>query len=383
MPALQIKPESWPLRGAFRISRGARTTAEVIVAELRDGDLVGRGECVPYARYGESVSSVTDALLALQDDVAAGLDRDALQTRLPPGAARNALDCAFWDLEAKRARCRVWELAGLPEPAPVITAYTLSLDTPETMREQAALHAQRPLLKIKLGGDDDLARVVAVREGAPAAKLIVDANEAWDAAQFGELAGTMAELGVTMIEQPLPAAGDEVLADFERPLPVCADESCHDRNSLPQVLDRYDMVNIKLDKTGGLTEALLLREAASAAGLSIMVGCMLATSLAMAPALLVAQGVQIVDLDGPLLLAADREPGLAFDGARVSPPAAALWGTTLSNDFGFEEPDDRFGQCVIVRIADGAHGWFDSRFSESFGVTDRQVLNATITVMNQ
>ncbi|MDH3713092.1 MAG: L-Ala-D/L-Glu epimerase [Gammaproteobacteria bacterium] len=326
MTALHVQFESWPLRDEFRISRGVRTSAEVVVAELRDGDLVGRGECVPYARYGESVSSVTDVLLALEKEVTTGLNRDALQNRLPPGAARNALDCAFWDLEAKRAATRAWKIAGLPAPRSVTTAYTLSLDTPDNVRAQAELHAQCPLLKIKLGGEDDLARVAAVRESAPAARLIVDANEAWSAEQFRELAPAMAKLGVSMIEQPLPADDDEALAELQRPLPICADESCHDRRSLSRIRNRYDMVNIKLDKSGGLTEALLLREAAGAAGLSIMVGCMLATSLAMAPALLVAQSAQIVDLDGPLLLAADREPGLTFDGTRVSPPGPELWG---------------------------------------------------------
>jgi len=326
MKTLRVQSESWPLRGEFRISRGARTSAEVVVAEVHDGDWVGRGECVPYARYGESVDSVTATLLELSDAVAAGLDRGALQEKIPPGAARNALDCALWDLEAKSTATRAWKIAGLPTPQPVTTAYTLSLDTPDKMRAQAELHAHRPLLKIKLGGEDDLARVAAIREGAPAAKLIVDANEAWNAQQFSELAPAMTELGVSMIEQPLPAGDDEALAELHRPLPICADESCHDRRSLARIQGRYDMVNIKLDKTGGLTEALLLRDAAHDAGLSIMVGCMLATSLAMAPALLVAQGVQIVDLDGPLLLAADRDPGLTFDGALVSPPVTSLWG---------------------------------------------------------
>ena len=324
---LQIVPESWPLRGEFRISRGARTTAEVVVAELHDGEFSGRGECSPNVRYDESVSSVTETLLALRDEVAAGLDRNALQTRMPPGAARNALDCAFWDLEAKRAGRRVWELASLSEPRPVTTAYTLSLNSADVVRDQAAANAERPLLKIKLGGDGgDLERVAAVREGAPAAKLIVDANEAWNAEQFSELASALATLGVSMIEQPLPAADDAALADLHRPLPICADESCHDRSSLPHVVGRYDMINIKLDKSGGLTEALLLRQAAEAAGLGIMVGCMLGTSLAMAPAQLVAQGLEIVDLDAPLLLAEDREPGLAADDTQISPSTSELWG---------------------------------------------------------
>ncbi len=326
MTDLHVRTESWPLRGEFRISRGARTRAEVVVAELHEGGLVGRGECVPYARYGESVAGEHEKLLALSSEIARGLDRDTLQTRLGPGAARNALDCAFWDLEAKRARCRVWELVGQPEPVPVVTAYTLSLDSPDNMRAQALQHAQRPLLKLKLGGRDDLARVAAVRDGAPSAKLIVDANEAWDIDSFFELAPAMAALGVSMIEQPLPAGQDQALAGLERPLPICADESCHDRQSLDELEGRYDMVNIKLDKTGGLSEALLLRDAARARGFSVMVGCMLATSLAMAPALLVAQGAEIVDLDGPLLLAEDRNPGLVFDAAGIAPPPPALWG---------------------------------------------------------
>ncbi len=277
---------------------------------------------MPYARYGETLDSVTAQIAALP----AAFDRAALQTLLPPGAARNAVDCALWDLEAKQSGRRVWQLAGLAEPGPEVTAYTLSLDTPEAMRAQAAENATRPLLKVKLGQAGDLARIEAVRAGAPHARIVVDANEGWTAETYAALAPALLALGVAMVEQPLPAADDAALADMPRPLPVCADESCHDRASLPALAGRYDMVNIKLDKTGGLTEALALRDAAHAAGLSVMVGCMVGSSLAMAPAVLVAQGAEVVDLDGPLLLARDRDDALRYDHRGVHPPAPELWG---------------------------------------------------------
>ena len=236
------------------------------------------------------------------------------------------MDCALWDLEAKQAGKRVWELAGLPAPGPEITAYTLSLDTPEKMRDQAAKNAFRPLLKIKLGTPDDMPRLEAVRAGAPGAKIIVDANEGWSAEVYADLAPHLVRLGVALVEQPLPAAEDDALLGMERPVPVCADESCHDRTSLPALKGKYDVVNIKLDKTGGLTEALVLKKEALSEGYDIMVGSMVGSSLAMAPAVLVAQGVLITDLDGPLLLAEDREEPLQFDEAGVHPPTAALWG---------------------------------------------------------
>ena len=326
MTGLSISRETWPLRGTFRISRGARTEAEVVVAELaRDGHR-GRGECVPYSRYGETVEGVIETIESLRGALEAGLDREGLQTALPHGAARNALDCAFWDLEAKTAGRRAWELAGLPAPGPVTTAYTLSLDTAEKMGEAAAAQAGRPLLKLKLAGPEDLDRVRAVRAAAPNPKLVVDANEGWTLEQYQAYAPELKALGVAMIEQPLPAGEDAGLAEIERPVPLCADESCHDRASLAALEGRYDLVNIKLDKTGGLTEALALKAAAEAAGFGIMVGCMVGTSLAMAPGVLAAQGAAVVDLDGPLLLDRDRDPGLRFTGSEITPPSSELWG---------------------------------------------------------
>ncbi len=327
MTELAVAAESWPIRGSFTISRGSKTSAEVVLVTLSDGaGHVGRGECVPYTRYGETVAGVMADIEALRPNLQAGLDRLGLQSLLKAGAARNALDCAFWDLEAKQAGHRVWDLLGLAAPGPVTSAYTLSLDSAENMGAAAAVNAGRPLLKLKLAGPDDLARVEAVRAGARQARLLVDANEGWSPGDYAELAPTLAVLGVELIEQPLPAGEDAALATMQHPVPVCADESCHDTDSLAALAGRYDVVNIKLDKTGGLTEALKLKAAAGVQGFGVMVGCMLATSLAMAPAVIVAQGARVVDLDGPLLLAKDRDPALAFEGSLVHPPEAALWG---------------------------------------------------------
>ena len=324
---LTVRRESFPIRGSFRISRGAKTEAEVVVTEIRDGAALGRGECVPYRRYGETLEGVEAALAALGPAVAAGLGREELDRVMPAGAARNALDCALWDLEAKLTGVPVWRLAGLEgPPQPVITAFTLSLDSPEAMAEAALAAAAHPLLKLKLTGDGDLERVRAVRRAVPGARLIADANEGWSLDQLRAFAPELAGLGVELIEQPLPAADDEALAGFTSPVPLGADESCHGRDGLNLLKGRYRVLNIKLDKTGGLTEALRLKRAAEAAGFGVMVGCMVATSLAMAPALLVAQGALLVDLDGPLLLARDRTPGLRYEGARVYPPEPALWG---------------------------------------------------------
>jgi L-alanine-DL-glutamate epimerase-like enolase superfamily enzyme len=323
---LHVTRRSWPLAQPFAISRGSKTTADVVVAELHDGDSQGRGECVPYPHYGESVDSVFEALEKMKGAVFSGLNRETLQQAMPPGAARNALDAAFWDIEAKRADCSVAELAGLGPLRPVVTAYTLSLDTPERMGAAAAAQRARPLLKLKLTGDGDLERVRAVRDSAPASRLIVDANEGWTARHFEELAPRLAEFGVELIEQPLPADDDDALAELPHPIPVCADESCHTAADLDRLAGKYDAVNIKLDKTGGLTEALELAKAARERGFAIMVGCMIGTSLAMAPAMLVAQQASVVDLDAPLLLAADRNPGLRYDGSLVYPADPKLWG---------------------------------------------------------
>ncbi|PWR19169.1 N-acetyl-D-Glu racemase DgcA [Zavarzinia compransoris] len=323
---LEVAVERWPIAGEFRISRGSKTEAEVVVATLRQGGHAGRGESVPYRRYGESVEAVVADLHALMPRIAEGLDRRGLQDALPPGAARNAVDCAFWDLEAKQAGTTAAALAGLAEPRAAITAYTLSLGPAEVMAAAAAA-AAKPVLKLKLGGDgQDLARVAAVHAAAPGARLIVDANEAWTVDDLLAFGPALAAQGVVLIEQPLPAGADGALAGVRSPVPLCADESCHTVTDLPRLAGLYSHVNVKLDKTGGLTAALDLVEGARAAGLGLMIGCMVGTSLAMAPALLLAGGADFVDLDGPLLLARDREPGLRYDGAVIQPPPAALWG---------------------------------------------------------
>ncbi len=323
--------KQYPIRGGFTISRGAKRVAEVVEVTLEatrpnGGVAQGRGECVPYARYGEMPDQVVaDIQVAF---LATDLNRLSLQQLIPPGAARNAIDCAFWDLESKLTDAPAWRLAGLPaEPKPVATAFTISLGTPEIMAEAALSASAMPLLKLKLGGGpDDIDRVAAVRKAVPNATLIVDANEGWTMSQLFEIAPQLAALGVALIEQPLPAGQDAGLADFDAPVPIGADESCHGPDSLPALIGRYQCVNIKLDKTGGLTGALAMKAAAQAAGFQVMIGCMVATSLSMAPAFLLTQGADFVDLDGPLLLEADRADGIAYDGAWMSPPTAALWG---------------------------------------------------------
>ena len=319
---ISVTPDVFKLAQVFTISRGSRTEAKVLTVRIEAGGHVGWGECVPYARYGETLESVTAEI----EGLSGAIDRAALYDLLPAGAARNAVDCALWDLECKTAGKRAWDLAGLPAPGPEITAYTLSLAEPAEMQAQAAKHAHRPLLKIKLGTPDDMPRLEAVRAGAPKSTIIVDANEGWSAEVYADLAPHLVRLGVALVEQPLPAGDDEALIGMDRPVPVCADESAHDCSTLPKLKGKYDVVNIKLDKTGGLTEALKLREAALAEGYKVMVGCMVGSSLAMAPATLVAQGAMVTDLDGPLLLAEDRDQPLIFDTAGVHPPKAALWG---------------------------------------------------------
>ncbi|WP_342077988.1 N-acetyl-D-Glu racemase DgcA [Yoonia sp. SS1-5] len=317
---IDVTRDVFRLAQVFTISRGSRTQAEVLTVTVSDGGVTGLGECVPYARYDETLDSVTAQIAGFSGTWA------DLPDLLPAGAARNAIDCAMWDHAAKQAGKRVWDLLDLQTPGPEITAYTLSLDTPQAMETQAAQNAHRPLLKIKLGTPDDMARLEAVRRGAPDAAIIVDANEGWTAEVYAELAPHLIRLGVQMVEQPLPAGADDMLGEMDRPLPVCADESCHDRASLPALKGKYDMVNVKLDKTGGLTEALALKQQAIAEGYGIMVGCMVGSSLAMAPATILAQGVAFTDLDGPLLLAEDRAEPLQFDERGVHPPAANLWG---------------------------------------------------------
>jgi L-alanine-DL-glutamate epimerase-like enolase superfamily enzyme len=319
---ISVTADTFPLARAFTISRGSKTEARVLTVRITRGGVTGWGECVPYARYGESLESVSQAIQSLPQDIT----RQALQHTLPPGAARNAVDCALWDLEAKTAGLRVWTLAGLPAPGPVQVAFTLSLDTPEVMRAQAAANAHRPLLKIKLGTPDDMPRLEAVRAGAPGSRLIVDANEGWTPDIYTDLAPHLLRLGVALVEQPLPAGADAMLAEIARPLPVCADESCHDTASLAALKGKYDLVNLKLDKTGGLTEALAARAEAQRLGFGVMVGCMVGSSLAMAPAVLLAQGATYSDLDGPLLLSQDRDIPLHYDALGVHPPEKALWG---------------------------------------------------------
>ena len=327
MRQLTVSIDRFPIAGKFTISRGSRTEAAVVTATITENGAVGRGECVPYPRYGETVEGVVDAIEALRPRIEAGLTREALQSAMPAGAARNAVDCALWDLDAKRSGIRAHVTAGLTRWQPVTTAYTISLDTPEVMAEATAKAAERPILKVKFGGPEgDLERIRAVRRAAPDATLIADANEGWTEANVEAHLAACAEAGYALVEQPLPAKADGFLARIARPVPVMADESVHDRAGLERLVGLYDVVNIKLDKTGGLTEALALADAAEALGFSLMIGCMVGTSLAMAPALVIAPRCRFVDLDGPLLLAKDREPGLKYEGSLLYPPEPALWG---------------------------------------------------------
>jgi L-alanine-DL-glutamate epimerase-like enolase superfamily enzyme len=323
---LATAAERWPIAGSFSISRGTKTEAVVVVAELSDGKARGRGECVPYARYGESVESVIAQINRMKPHLDAGLDRRALQTAMPPGAARNALDCAFWDLEAKCSNRPAHEAAGLTAPGALTTAFTISLAAPAVMAKAAETAANRSLLKVKLGAERDDERIAAVRAAAPGSTLIVDANEGWNETELEPMFAACAEFGVELIEQPLPAGGDAALGQVKRPVPVCADESIHVASDVAELVGRYDAINIKLDKTGGLTGALALADAAAACNMKLMVGCMVATSLAMAPAFLLAQRADHVDLDGPLLLQRDRVPGIRFEGSIMNPPPPELWG---------------------------------------------------------
>ena len=323
---LDCQEESWPIAGTFTIARGSKTAANVVVATISNGEHQGHAEAVPYARYHETVEATLAALQIAKAEIENGISRNAIANLALPYAARNVLDCALWDLEAKQKRLPAWQLAGLPEPAPVTTAYTLSLDTPENMARAASSATNRPLLKLKLGRDGDAERLRAVRRAAPNTRLIVDANEGWTPENLKDMLRHCKSVGVELVEQPLPAADDEALRGLSRDVLICADESVHGLDSLPDLKDKYDAINIKLDKTGGLTPALALAKAAQLANLKIMVGCMLATSLAMAPAFLLASFADYVDLDGPLLLQRDREPAIHYQGSIMQPPPPALWG---------------------------------------------------------
>ena len=323
---LLVEAERFPIAGTFTISRGSKTEAEVICCTIVDGSHQGRGECVPYRRYGETIGGVVETIESARREIEAGADRQALLDLMPAGAARNALDCALWDLEAKAGGSPVAAKLGIAAPQPLITAYTLSLDTPEKMAAQARANAERPLLKVKIGGDGDLDRIAAVVAAAPKSRIILDANEGWTEANLAENLDAAARLGIALVEQPLPAGKDAALRYVRRPVPVCADESLHTADDVEKLTGLYDAVNIKLDKTGGLTAALVLRDRAHKLGFKIMIGCMVGTSLGMAPAVLLAQDADFVDLDGPLLLAKDREPALGYSGSLVSPPKPELWG---------------------------------------------------------
>ena len=324
---MTISIESWPIAGSFRISRGSKTAADIVMVTLTEEGVIGRGECVPYPHYGESIESVVTELRKILPGVQNGLGRLELQEAMPAGAARNALDCAFWDLEAKRSGTPVWQLAGLQEPRPIETAYTLGFDPLDEFREKALAAADRPILKLKVGGDGtDVARVAILRNAAPDARIIVDANEAWGDYVMSSTTEAHSLLRVAMIEQPLPPGKDKTLRGKQTHVPLCADESAHTTADLEKLVGLYDYVNIKLDKAGGLTAALKMAERARALEFKLMVGCMVGTSLSMAPAFLVAQSAEFADLDGPLLLAADRAPGMRYEGSLVYPPPAALWG---------------------------------------------------------
>lgn len=323
---LLVAEERFPIAGTFTISRGSKTEAEVITCTITEGDNSGRGECVPYGRYGETLASVRAEIEAMAARISAGMDRNDLISAMKAGAARNAIDCALWDLEGKTDGFSVADRVCAGPPHALETAYTLSLGTPDAMAAQARANASRPLLKVKVGGEGDIARIRAVAQAAPNSRIILDANEGWTDDNILENLEVAAELGIVLIEQPLPAGKDAMLGYIARPVPVCADESVHEARDLENLIGLYDAINIKLDKAGGLTAGLMLRDRARELGFAVMVGCMVGTSLAMAPAVLLAQGASFVDLDGPLLLARDRSPGLTYHGSLVSPPDAALWG---------------------------------------------------------
>jgi L-Ala-D/L-Glu epimerase len=323
--SIDAHEEIWPLRQLFRISRGSRTEAQTVVLTVSDGEHIGRGECVPAARYNQSTDSVLAQIESIQGDK--NLSRQSLQDLLPAGAARNALDCALWDLEAKICGKRAWELVNIPIVPEVETSFTISLDTPEKMGAAAKANAKLPMLKLKLGGDDpDLARVETVREAASATRLLIDPNESWSPEHYQKIVPALKQLGVELIEQPFPAKADEVLEILDHPIPVCADESCHTTGDLPRLTNRYEVINVKLDKTGGLTEALRLCERARDIDFKLLIGCMVCTSLGIAPARLLASFADWIDLDGPILLARDRDHPVPYANGRIGIPPRKLWG---------------------------------------------------------
>src|SRR5438874_4264865 len=322
---IEAREEVWPLKEVFRISRGSRTEAQVVVVTVSDGEHVGHGEGVPIKRYKQSIASVLAQIESVKS--VPDLDRHLVQKLLPAGAARNALDCALWDLETKISGKRIWELANMPVVGQIETSFTISLDTPEKMAAGAKAAATKPILKLKLGGENlDLSRVQAVHASAPNARLLIDANESWSPEHYRKIVPAFQELAVELIEQPFPADADEVLEMLDHPIPVCADESCHTTADVPRLKNRYEVINVKLDKTGGLTEALRLCERARESGFKLLIGCMVGTSLGMAPARLLASAAAWVDLDGPLLLARDREHALAYTNGRLGLPSSQLWG---------------------------------------------------------
>lgn len=325
MSRITASIETWPLKETFRISRGSRTETQIVVVTVSDGKHTGRGEAAPIRRYNQTPESV----LAQIESLPTGndLNRESLQNFLPPGAARNAVDCALWDLEAKRSGKRAWQIAKIEMKAEVATSFTISLDTADTMGLKAKVHSAAPILKLKLGGDGaDVARVEAVHKEAPNSRLLVDANESWTPEHFRDVAPKLKQLGVELIEQPFPASADDVLEKLDHPIPICADESCHTSADLPRLRSRYEVINVKLDKTGGLTEALNLCARAREAGFKLLIGCMVGTSLGMAPARLLASNADYTDLDGPLLLARDRDHGLRYENGKIGVPASELWG---------------------------------------------------------
>lgn len=323
---LNVRHHTAPLRAPFRISRGVKHAADVVVAEISHGEHVGRGESVPYAHYGESVASVLDEIEALRNDISTGMGRDELQARIGAGAARNALDAALWDLESRIGDVPVWKQLARPRHIPLVTALTVTLDTPQEMGKAASRIADARLIKIKVGADDPVERVEAVRRAAPSAKLIVDPNESWTIDILRNVQPALEHASVSLLEQPLPADADDALLEFSGRIPICADESCHTTADLPRLRNRYQAINIKLDKTGGLTEAWRLLHAARANGFGVMVGCMICSSLSIAPALEVAREADFIDLDGPLWLEHDHTGGVTLQNGLLMPPAQGFWG---------------------------------------------------------